>query len=169
VDSSKDVILALRSGKAIRFHVDDARPMGRSARGVKGIELASKDDAVVGMMTVDSNAQDVTVLSVTERGFGKRSPLEEYRRQGRGGKGIITIKTTERNGAVIAIHRVVEGNELMVMTKRGVIIRMSVDGISTMGRNTQGVKLINLDAGDEVASVAPIASTAAVEGEGGES
>ena len=169
VDSSKDVILALRSGKAIRFPVDDARSMGRSARGVKGIELASKDDAVVGMMTVDSQAQDVTVLSVTERGYGKRSPLDEYRRQGRGGKGIITIKTTDRNGAVVAIHRVTDGDELMVMTKRGVVIRMSVAGISTMGRNTQGVKLINLDSGDEVASVAPIASTAAVEGVGGES
>jgi hypothetical protein len=131
--------------------------MGRSARGVKGIVLASKDDAVVGMMTVDSEAQEMNVLSVTERGYGKRSPLEEYRRQGRGGKGIITMKTTDRNGPVVAIHRVSEGDELMVMTKRGVVIRMSVDGISTMGRNTQGVKLINLDSGDEVASVAPIA------------
>jgi DNA gyrase subunit A len=163
VDESKDLILALRCGKAIRFNVSDARCMGRSARGVKGVELNSVDDAVVGMMTVDSDATGLTVLSVTERGYGKRSPIEDYRRQGRGGKGIITMKTSTRNGAVAAIHRVEEDDELMVMTKRGVVIRMGVEGISTMGRNTQGVKLINLGDGDFVASVAPVAKPAAIE------
>jgi len=167
VDDSKDFILALRSGKAIRFNVGDVRPMGRTARGVKGIVLSGAEDAVVGMMSVETEDEASTVLSVTENGFGKRSPIADYRRQGRGGKGIITMKTTARNGPVVAIHSVVDEDELMVMTKRGVIIRMSVGNISTMGRNTQGVKLINLDESDQVASVAPIAQTEVGEVEDG--
>jgi len=169
VDDSKDFILALRSGKAIRFNIGDVRPMGRTARGVRGIELSGPEDAVVGLMSVESVDTDSTVLSVTENGYGKRSPIEDYRRQGRGGKGIITMKTTARNGSVVAIHRVSDADELMVMTKRGVVIRMAVGNISTMGRNTQGVKLINLDEGDGVASVAPIATASDVESDDSDS
>lgn len=158
-DNDKDVILAARSGKAIRFHATDARAMGRTARGVRGIELAGGDDAVVGMLTLDRGDEEASVLSVTERGYGKRTPAAEYRVQNRGGKGIITMKTTDRNGPVVGIQRVADQDELMVVTRRGIVIRMAVDGISTMGRNTQGVKLINLDDGDTVSTVARIVTS----------
>jgi len=158
-DDDMDVILAARSGKAIRFHATDARAMGRTARGVRGIELAGPDDAVVGMLTVSRGDDISTVLSVTEKGFGKRTPAAEYRVQNRGGKGIITMKTTRRNGGVVRIQRVTDGDELMVVTKRGIIIRMAVANISTMGRNTQGVKLINLDDGDTVSTVARLVTS----------
>jgi DNA gyrase subunit A len=158
--ANQDVILAVRSGKSIRFHIDDVRPMGRNARGVKGIELSSSQDGVVGMIMVDSDDTRSTVLAVTEHGYGKRTSVEEYRLQRRGGKGIITIKTTQRNGSMSGIKAVKDADELMVITKRGVVIRMAVSKISTMGRNTQGVRIINLDDDDAVATIAPIVTSA---------
>ena len=133
--------------------------MGRTARGVKGIELASPDDAVIGMVVMNSSDTEATVLAVSENGFGKRTSVEEYRLQHRGGKGIITIKTTRRNGPMCSIKAVKDADELMVITRRGVVIRMAVSNISTMGRNTQGVKIINLDSDDAVATIAPIVTS----------
>ena len=158
------IILAARLGKAIRFAETDVRPMGRTARGVKGIELSSSEDRVVGMMVVDSDVENETsVLSVTENGYGKRTELEEYRPQGRGGKGIITMNITKRNGPLVGIQVSHEHEELMVITRKGIVIRMAQDTISSMGRNTQGVKLINLGGEDAVATVAPIAALEAVD------
>ncbi len=153
--AGQHAILAVRSGKSIRFEVTDARAMGRTTRGVKGIELTSADDAVVSMEIVDAT-DEAKLVCVTARGYGKRTPLSEYRTQGRGGKGIITIKTSQRNGPVISQHKMDDEDELMIITRKGVIIRTAVSGVSTMGRNTQGVRLINLDAGDSVATMARI-------------
>jgi DNA gyrase subunit A len=149
-------ILAVRSGKAIRFSVEDARAMGRTARGVKGIELSTADDAVVRMIVVEPDDEQTKILSVTERGYGKLTPLSEYRLQGRGGKGISAMKASDRNGPVVSIHAVTDKDEIMVITRGGIVIRMGVEGISTMGRNTQGVRLINLEEGDVVSTVARI-------------
>ena len=160
--AGQHAILAVRSGKSIRFPVEDARAMGRSAAGVKGIELSSADDAVVSLVIVDA-ADDGKLLCVTERGYGKLTTLEEYRTQGRGGKGIITIKTSSRNGSVVGQRPVDEKDEIMIITRKGIVIRTSVDGISTMGRNTQGVKLINLDEGDVVSTIARIARASDIE------
>jgi DNA gyrase subunit A len=142
-DGTKDVFLASRDGKAIRFNEEDARPMGRVTRGVRGMMLSAKDQ-VIGMEIVDNAAVGSTIFTVCENGFGKRTDLDEYRDQSRGGKGIITIKTTERNGCIVAVKEVVDGDELMIMTRSGQLIRMPVKGIGVMGRNTQGVTLVNL-------------------------
>ncbi len=158
--ADQHAILAVRSGKSIRFPVSDARAMGRTARGVKGIELSSADDAVVAMVIVNADESEAKLLCVTENGYGKLTPVTEYRTQGRGGKGIITMKTSARNGAVNALLAVEEDDEVMVITRKGIVIRIEVQGISTMGRNTQGVRIINLDEGDSVATVARVASSA---------
>ncbi len=151
-DGTQDLILAKRHGKAIRFHEQEVRAMGRTAHGVKAVTLEG-DDVVVSMVTV---RRDATLLSITERGYGKCSPVEEYRVSHRGGLGIITIKTTDRNGAVVAVKEVVESDQLMIMTSNGQVIRVPVKGISVLGRNTQGVRLINLDDGDQVTDVARV-------------
>jgi len=140
-DGTHDLILAKRKGLAIRFHENEVRPMGRTAYGVKAVTLDDDDDEVVSMVGVKRQA---TLLAVTEHGFGKRSEISEYRVSHRGGKGIITIKTTERNGYVVAVKEVVDGDELMIITKGGQMIRMPVKGISVIGRNTQGVTLVDL-------------------------
>ena len=163
--SGQHAILAVRSGKSIRFPVEDARAMGRSAAGVKGIELGSADDAVVSLVIVDAE-DDGKLLCVTERGYGKLTTLDEYRTQGRGGKGIITIKTSSRNGSVVGQRPVDETDEVMIITRKGIVIRTAVEGISTMGRNTQGVKLINLDEGDVVSTIARIAQPSDLEEDG---
>jgi DNA gyrase subunit A len=149
-DGTQDIILAKRKGLAIRFHENEVRAMGRTAYGVKAVELDDEDDAVVSMVGVKRQA---TLLTVTENGFGKRSEIGEYRVTHRGGKGIITIKTTERNGQVVAVKEVVDGDELMIITRSGQMIRMPVKGISVLGRNTQGVRLVNLEGGDVVSGV----------------
>ena len=151
-DGTQDLILAKRHGKAIRFHEQEVRSMGRTAHGVKAVSLEG-DDVVVSMVTV---RRDATLLSITEHGYGKCSPVEEYRVSHRGGMGIITIKTTDRNGAVVAVKEVVESDQLMIMTSNGQLIRVPVKGISVLGRNTQGVRLINLDEGDKVTDVARV-------------
>lgn len=144
------VILASSGGRAVRFHENDARPMGRNTRGVRGINLGT-DEHVVGMVVVEGNGIDV--LSVSENGYGKRSPLDDYRVQTRGGKGIITMKTTPRTGKLVAIKGVHNDDDLMIVTQLGILIRMSVDAISTMGRNTQGVRLISLKSSDSIGDV----------------
>jgi DNA gyrase subunit A len=146
-DGTQDIILGKKKGLAIRFHENEVRPMGRTARGVKGVTLDAKDDEVVDMVAVKRQA---TLLTVTENGYGKRSEVAEYRLSHRGGKGIITIKTTDRNGDVVAVKEVVDGDGLMIITRSGQMIRMPVKGISVLGRNTQGVRLVNLSpAGDK--------------------
>jgi DNA gyrase subunit A len=144
------VILASSGGRSIRFHESDARPMGRNTRGVRGM-LISQSEHIVGMVVLENDDRDV--LAVSEKGYGKRSPLGEYRIQTRGGKGIITMKTTSRTGKLVAIKGVESKDDLMIVTQHGIMIRTSVDGISTMGRNTQGVRLINLRATDGIADV----------------
>jgi DNA gyrase subunit A len=149
---SQDIFLTTRQGKSIRFHEDEIREMGRVAAGNIGIRMESGDQ-VVGMDVLDEGA---TILTVTENGFGKRTRTEEYRVQGRGGKGILTIKTTQRNGLVVYACQVTDPDELMIITEQGKIIRLKVADISVIGRNTQGVKLIDLAEGEKVVAVAKV-------------
>ncbi len=151
-DGSQDIILAKRQGKAIRFPEKNVRAMGRSAMGVKGATL-EEDDDVVSMIAAKGEG---TLLVVTENGYGKRSPIDDYRITGRGGKGVITVKNTPRNGPVVCVMQVSDNDELMIISAKGVIIRLPIQGVSIMGRNTQGVKLINLDGGDKVVDVARV-------------
>ena len=148
-DGEKDVFLGTRRGMAIRFNEKNVRPMGRTSRGVRGITL-TKNDEVVGMEVLRG---DSTLLSITEHGYGKRSNAAEYRRQTRGGKGIITIKADERNGNVVGIKQVVEEDNLMIITSSGKIIRIGVQKISVIGRNTKGVRLISVDKDERVMGV----------------
>lgn len=159
-DGTNDLVLATRHGMSIRFHEKDAREMGRATSGVKGIEL-EPNDAVIGMVVV---RREATLLVVAEHGLGKRSELSDYRVQHRGGKGIITLRRTERTGDVVALKEVIPGDELMVITRGGVIIRLPINDIRVIGRNTQGVRMINLDAGDTVQDVARVVN----EEDGGE-
>jgi DNA gyrase subunit A len=152
-DGTNDIVLATRHGMSIRFHEKDAREMGRATSGVRGIQLEEGDDRVIGMVVI---RRDATLLVVTEKGLGKRSELSEYRVQHRGGKGIITLKRTEKTGDIVALKEVQPDDELMMITRHGVIIRLPVDGIRVIGRNTQGVKVMNLDAGDTVVDVARV-------------
>lgn len=149
---NQEVILGTAEGLSIRFAEEDVRQMGRSAMGVIGIRLA-KNDYVVGMEIIDDEGD---VLVVTAKGYGKRTPVGEYRKQMRGGKGIKTLNITERNGQVVGLKVVNENEDLMIITEMGVLIRTSISGISTMGRNTQGVKLINIREPDEVSTVARV-------------
>jgi DNA gyrase subunit A len=137
---------------SIRFHEADVREMGRDTTGVKGIELGD-DDEVIGMVVIKREAN---LLVVTEKGMGKCSPIDEYRVQKRGGKGIITLNRTDKTGDVVALKEVLTDDELMLITKHGVVIRMPVKGIRVSGRNTQGVKLVQLDDGDRVCDVARV-------------
>ena len=151
-DGKRDIFLASQNGKSIRFKEQEVRPTGRPTRGVKGMDL-EEDDILIGMEVIDEGAE---ILTVTEKGFGKRTPASEYRLQGRGGKGIITIKTTERNGKVVGIRQVTPEEDLMIITNQGTIIRIRVKGISIIGRNTQGVKLIGLTDEERVGSIARV-------------
>jgi DNA gyrase subunit A len=156
-DGTCDVVLATREGQAIRFHEDKVRNMGRAAYGVKGITL-DKSDRVIGMVVVK---RDATLLTVTENGYGKRTSISDYRVTNRGGKGVINIRATERNGKVVDIKEVVTDDELMLITQKGIIIRQPVKQISVIGRSTQGVRLINLTAGDRVVDVARVVKSEA--------
>jgi DNA gyrase subunit A len=151
-DGTNDIVLATKYGMSIRFHEKDARDMGRDTTGVKGIEL-EKGDEVIGMVVV---RRDATLLTVTGKGLGKRSELGEYRVQHRGGKGILTLKRTDKTGDCVALKEVIPDDELMVITRHGVIIRLPVNDIRVIGRNTQGVRIINLDEGDHVIDVARV-------------
>ncbi len=148
----EEIVLATRNGKAIRFLEEEVRPMGRAARGVRGITLAAEDE-VIGMQTV---RPDAYLLAVTANGFGKRTNLSEYRLQSRGGKGIINIKTSERNGPVVAVEVIKNNEEVMIISAEGIIIRLKAEDISNIGRSTQGVTLMRLDPGDNVVAVAKV-------------
>lgn len=159
-----EVVLITRNGMSIRFSEEDVRPMGRPAAGVRGIKLV-KGDAVVGLATV---VPDATLLVAGENGLGKRTPFDDYRRQSRGGKGIITMKTTEKTGRVVGALSVRETDEIMLITSAGQMVRTFVKDIRLAGRNTQGVKLINLDPGDKLQAIAPVISEEREEAESGE-
>jgi DNA gyrase subunit A len=152
---TQQILIATRNGKSVRFEETDVRPMGRNAMGVRGVSLVD-DDRVVGMEVLSPGA---TVLSVTENGFGKRTPLEDYRLQKRGGMGIITIRTSERNGPVIGVAQVTDEAELMLITDGGKVLRCRVSGISTMGRATQGVTLMDLAEGEKLVAIAQLAES----------
>ncbi|NNK12513.1 MAG: DNA gyrase subunit A [Flavobacteriaceae bacterium] len=151
---TSQIFLGLRSGKAIRFEESKTRPMGRSASGVRGIKLANDDDEVIGMVSVHNF--DDEILVVSENGYGKRSSIEDYRITNRGGKGVKTISITDKTGGLVAIKNVSDSDDLMIINKSGIAIRMSVDDLRTMGRATQGVKLINLKDNDSIAAVAKV-------------
>jgi DNA gyrase subunit A len=168
-----EVVLALRSGRAIRFAEDQVRNMGRTSTGVRGVSLAGPTDAVVGMVIVsDKNA---SLLVVSEQGYGKKSPFEDYRVTHRGGKGVKTLNVTPKTGQLIAIKLVHEtAEDLMIITKNGITIRMAMRDLRDAGRNTQGVRLIRLNEGDEIAAVTKVAEAEEeeifeVEGEGSDS
>ncbi len=154
-DGDMDILLASKNGKAIRFPEKEARAMGRTSRGVRGMQL-EEDDRVIGMEVV-SDTTAATLVTVTEKGFGKRTNLDEYRQQGRGGKGIITIKTSERNGQVVDIKLINEDFDLMFITDGGKVLRTRVADLSIIGRNTQGVRLMVLEPGERIVAVAKLA------------
>ena len=150
------MVLVTNGGLSIRFPEENVRVMGRPAAGVRGIRVAD-DDSVVASALVDAEA---TLLVAGEKGVGKRTVFDEYRVQSRGGKGIITMKTTEKTGKVIGALAVKEGDEIMMITKEGQMVRTSVNDIRETGRNAQGVKLVNLDEGDTLLAIAPVISEA---------
>ena len=151
---SSEILMAAKNGKCIRFEEDRVRAMGRNASGVRAITLNDKKDEVIGMICVDGGEGDILVVS--EKGYGKRSALDDYRITNRGGKGVRTLNITEKTGALIAIKNVNDSDDLMIINRSGVMIRMAVEELRVMGRNTQGVKLINLKEKDEIASVTKV-------------
>lgn len=151
---TSQIFLGLKSGKAIRFEEGKTRPMGRNASGVRGITLASEDDEVIGMVSVHNFEDELLVVS--ENGYGKRSSIEDYRITNRGGKGVKTISITEKTGGLVAIKNVCDSDDLMIINKSGIAIRMSVEDLRVMGRATQGVKLINIKGDDSIAAVAKV-------------
>ncbi len=153
-NGNNEILLAIRSGKAIRFHEKHARAIGRTASGVRGISLADENDELVGMICVENDVEDVLVVS--ENGYGKRSKIEDYRVTNRGGKGVKTINVTEKTGSLVAIKNVTDKDDLMIITQAGVTIRLPVTKIRMTGRAAQGVKLINLRDDDSIASVARV-------------
>jgi DNA gyrase subunit A len=153
-NGDSQVMLAVRSGKAIRFEEGKTRPMGRNASGVRGITLADDKDEVVGMISVEDFNSDILVVS--ENGYGKRSSLEDYRITNRGGKGVKTISITEKTGSLVAIKNVSDEEDIMIINKSGIVIRMEVSNLRVMGRATQGVRLINLKGNDAIAAVAKV-------------
>jgi DNA gyrase subunit A len=154
---NSEILLAVKSGRAIRFSEENVRPMGRTAAGVRGITLDSEEDEVVGMICVDN--EDTDILVVSEKGYGKRSKLDDYRKTNRGGKGVKTLNITEKTGKLIAIKGVTDNDDLMIINKSGITIRISVSDLRVMGRATQGVKLINIQEGDAIAAVAKVEIT----------
>jgi DNA gyrase subunit A len=166
-DGTSEIFLSSRMGKSVLFPEEEVRPMGRATRGVKGMTLAP-DEVVVGMEVIRRDSQ-ATIITVCEHGYGKRTSIADYPIHHRGGSGVITIKTTDRNGPVVAVHLVADGDELMIITDSGKIIRMKVAGISVIGRNTQGVRLINVEEGEKVTGVCMVMEQeeTAENGEGG--
>ena len=153
-NGNSEILMAVKSGKAIRFEESKTRPMGRSASGVRGIKLKDDNDKVIGMVSVNDVSTDILVVS--KNGYGKRSSLEDYRITNRGGKGVKTISITDKTGSLVAIKNVSDENDLMIINKSGIAIRMSVEKLRVMGRATQGVKLINLKGDDTIAAVAKV-------------
>ena len=153
-NGNNEVVLAKKSGRAIRFNENTVRPMGRNASGVRGVSLENENDEVIGMICLENNEQ--TILVVSEKGYGKRSQIDDYRVTNRGGKGVKTINITDKTGYLIAIKNVCESDHLMIINKSGIAIRMAISDMRVMGRATQGVRLINLSEGDEIAAVAKV-------------
>jgi DNA gyrase subunit A len=151
---SSEIVMALKSGRAIRFNESTVRPMGRTATGVRGISLENAEDEVVGMISIDN--PETTVLVVSEKGYGKRTDIDDYRVTNRGGKGVKTLNITDKTGKLVAIKGVTDKEDLMIINKSGIIIRIAISELRTMGRATQGVRLITLKGDDEIASVAKI-------------
>jgi DNA gyrase subunit A len=147
-------LIAVKSGKCIRFEENKTRPMGRNASGVRGVRLKDQKDEVVGMISV--NDMDSDILVVSENGYGKRSKLEDYRITNRGGKGVKTISITEKTGNLVSLKNVSDGDDLMIINKSGIAIRMEVNTLRVMGRATQGVRLINIKDNDSIAAVAKV-------------
>jgi DNA gyrase subunit A len=173
-DGNSQIMMAIKSGRAIRFPESTVRDTGRGAIGVRGIEVDNDKDEVVGMICVNKEDTERTVLVVSEKGFGKRTDIEDYRITNRGGKGVKTINVTEKTGNLIAMMDVTEKDDLMITCKSGITIRMAVADIREAGRATQGVRLIRLDESDEIAAVArldeqeePLAEAILAEGEEG--
>ena len=155
-DGTAEILLAKKSGKAIRFNEENVRPMGRTASGVRGVRLESDADEVIGMVCVNSNMEDTTIMVVSEKGYGKRTNIDDYRITGRGGKGVKTLSVTEKTGALISMKDVTDENDLMIITKLGITIRMKMEDVRVMGRATQGVRLIKVRDKDDIASVAKV-------------
>jgi DNA gyrase subunit A len=153
-NGQNEIMMALNSGKAVRFNEKTVRPMGRNASGVRGVTLAHDKDFVVGMICVDDSGYDILVVS--ENGYGKRSPLEDYRATNRGGKGVKTINITEKTGGLIAIKNVTNADDLMIINRSGIALRLHVDQLRVVGRATQGVRLINLKDDDIIAAVSQV-------------
>jgi DNA gyrase subunit A len=160
-NGESEIMLAVKSGKAIRFNESKVRPMGRTASGVRGISLANEKDVVIGMVCLQNGGEDILVIS--ENGYGKRSKLDDYRVTNRGGKGVKTLNITEKTGNLISIKSVSDENDLMIITEHGLTIRLAVRTISLLGRATQGVRLINLKDDDSIASVARVVNETAAE------
>jgi DNA gyrase subunit A len=157
---TSEILMALKSGRAIRFNESTVRAVGRNSTGVRGIRLATEQDEVVGMISVDS--PEVTVLVVSENGYGKRTDIEDYRVTNRGGKGVKTIKITDKTGQLVAIKDVTDKDDLMIINRSGIVIRIGIDKLRIMGRATQGVRLITLKEGDSIASVTKVEQEEAV-------
>jgi DNA gyrase subunit A len=153
-NGESQIILAVKSGKLVRFEETKTRPMGRTASGVRGITLKDDTDEVIGMVTV--NDMESEILVVAENGYGKRSSLDEYRITNRGGKGVKTLNITEKTGKLISINAVTDADDLMIINKSGLTIRMAVEDLRVMGRATQGVKLINIKGNDSIAAVTKV-------------
>jgi DNA gyrase subunit A len=160
-NGESQIILAVKSGKLVRFEETKTRPMGRTASGVRGITLKDDTDEVIGMVTV--NDMESEILVVAENGYGKRSSLDEYRITNRGGKGVKTLNITEKTGKLISINAVTDADDLMIINKSGLTIRMAVEDLRVMGRATQGVKLINIKGTDSIAAVTKVMKDDVVE------
>ena len=155
-NGSDEIIMANKNGRAIRFNEDAVRPMGRTATGVRGMTLDADGDELVGMICINDLERE-SVLVVSETGYGKRSAIEDYRKTGRGGKGVKTLNITEKTGKVVAIKAVTDDNDLMIINKSGITIRLRLSTVRVMGRATQGVQLINLTKrGDSIGSVCQV-------------
>nr|NIO11675.1 DNA gyrase subunit A [Deltaproteobacteria bacterium] len=152
-DGEQELLLSTREGQSIRFKENQVRPTGRGTYGVCGISLDGEDRVV----SMEMLGQGASLLTVAEKGYGKRTAMDEYRLQSRGGKGIITMKTTEKTGQVIGVHQVTDDDQLMMVTDKGKIIRLRIKDISVIGRNTQGVRLIEMEDGERVVAVARLA------------
>ena len=153
-NGNSQILIAVKSGKCIRFEENKTRPMGRNASGVRGVRLKDQKDEVVGMISV--NDMDSDILVVSENGYGKRSKLEDYRITNRGGKGVKTISITEKTGNLVSLKNVSDGDDLMIINKSGIAIRMEVNTLRVMGRATQGVRLISIKDNDSIAAVAKV-------------
>lgn len=158
-NGNSEILMAIRSGRAIRFNETKVRPMGRSAAGVRGIRLADENDEMVGLICIDIEDKETTIMVVSEKGNGKRTELEDYRVTNRGGKGVKTIQVTEKTGSLIALKAVKDEDDLIITSKEGIMIRIGVNEIRVMGRATQGVRVIRLDDNDAIADVAVISES----------